>query len=245
MPRPSAQELLQQLALHELLDPLSRAQAEMNYVLSFPLSAGERMLSDELLIQSHAQELNLPSAEALAQWRLMHQLQDNTDLLAYARFRMKRRAVIEELLKSSGETLFLRYKDRLDRVLYSLLRVESEDLAYNLFYAIESREIEFGEAAARHSCGPEAKTQGIVGPVDLTTPHPEVAARLRTASPRQLFPPFQADQWVAVIRLEYRFDSEYDDNTRQFLGGLVLGSKVKEPAALLYHQYCQPEDPSA
>lgn len=244
MPLPTSQRLLQQLALHDLLEPLSRAQAEMDYVLAFPLTDGERMLSNDALLQSLVQELGLASADALAQWRQMHQLQDNEDLLTYARFRAKRRAVIEELLKSSGETLFLRYKDRLDRVLYSLLRVESEDLAYNLFYAIESRELEFGEAARQHSCGPEARTEGIVGPVDLTTPHPEVAARLRTAAPRQLFPPFPADQWYAVIRLEYRFDSEYDDKTRQFLGGLVLGSKVKEPAGLLFQRYCQSDPPS-
>lgn len=244
MPLPSSQQLIQQLALHELLEPLSRAQAELEYVLSFPLAGGERMLSDAELVQALAQELKLPNPEALAQWRLMHQLQDDEALLTYARFRHKRRAVTDELLKTSGETLFLRYKDRLDRVLYSLLRVESEDLAYSLYYAIESREMEFGDAAAAHSCGPEAKTQGIVGPVDLTTPHPEVAARLRTATPRQLFMPFQADQWFAVIRLEYRFDSEYDDKTHQFLGGLVLGSKLKEPAAALVQQYCQPQDPS-
>ena len=64
-----------------------------------------------------------------------------------------------------------------------------------------------------------------MGPVDLTTPHPEIAARLRTAKPRQLFSPFQADQWHVLIRLEYRFDSEYDE---KHLGALVLSAKAQD-----------------
>ena len=117
---------------------------------------------------------------------------------------------------------------QVDRVLYSLIRVESSEQAHHLFYSIEANEIEFGDAAAQFSIGPESKTQGIVGPVDLTTPHPEIAARLRTAKPRQLFPPFKADQWHVLIRLEYRFDSEYDEKTRQFLGSLVLSAKAQD-----------------
>ena len=109
-----------------------------------------------------------------------------------------------------------------------MIRVESSELAHHLFYSIEANEIEFGDAAAQFSIGPESKTQGIIGPVDLTTPHPEIAARLRTAKPRQLFQPFLADQWHALIRLEYRFDSEYDEKTRQFLGALVLSAKAQD-----------------
>ena len=98
---------------------------------------------------------------------------------------------------------------------------------------------EFGDIASEYSCGPEAKTQGIIGPVDLTTPHPEVAARLRTASARQLFPPFRADQWHTIIRLEYRFESEYNEQTRQFLGGLLLGSKTAELTKTISEQFMQ------
>ena len=106
--------------------------------------------------------------------------------------------------------------------------MKSEDLAYDLFYSIDSSEVTFGSAAEKHSCGPESKTRGIIGPVDLTTPHPEVSARLRTAIPGKIFTPFKADDWYAIIRLEYRFDSEYDEKTKAFLGSLIVGGKSKE-----------------
>ena len=106
-----------------------------------------------------------------------------------------------------------------------------------LYFAIDNDEIHFGDAAAAYSAGPESKTQGIIGPVDLTTPHPEVAARLRTASPRQLFPPFKAEEWFVIIRLEYRFDSEFDDKTQKFLGSLLLSAKSKDSATSLLDSY--------
>lgn len=221
--------LVEQLALHELAYPLCKAQAEIDYVMSINLSdyeAPKEINALDLL----KKELGTDSEEKFEQWCLIHGLTTLRQVTSYALFRHKRCHLIDVLLRGNGESLYLRYKDRLDRVLYSILRVESENLAQDLYYAIDSNDIDFGDAAAQHSCGPEAKTQGLVGPVDLTTPHPEVSARLRTASPRQLFAPFKADEWHAVIRLEYRFDSEYDSRTKQFLGGLVLNSKVKDKA---------------
>ena len=122
--------------------------------------------------------------------------------------------------------------------MYSLIRVESEDLAQALYYAIEAGDVEFGDAATKQHWS-EAKTQGIVGPVDLTTPHPEIAARLRTGQARQLFEPFQAEQWHAIVRLEYRFDSELNDQTKAFLGSLLLSAKTKDIQKTLHSTYLE------
>ena len=219
------QHLIEKLILHELLAPLAKAEAEIQFINNFPLK-GQKWISnldeqEKILID----ELGLKNPSQLNEWRENHKLNDDLKFSKYAEYRTKRRAVMDQILLNTGESLFLRYKDRLDRVLYSLIRVESDDLAHQLYYEIESNEIEFGDAAAQHSCGPESKTQGIIGPVDLTTPHPEIAARLRTASARELFYPFNADNWLIILRLEYRFDSEYNDKTREFLGSLLLSSK--------------------
>ncbi|WP_413681649.1 peptidylprolyl isomerase [Prochlorococcus sp. MIT 1306] len=223
--------MIQQIALHGLLEPMARAQAEIDFIRQFELPDDTSDVSDQEAVSSLGKDLRLTDDDALKKWRSAHLLkEDDEAFIDFARIRVKRKQVINELLKGSSESLFLRYKDRLDRVLYSLIRVESEDQAYSIYYSIDSGEVDFGMAAEKYSCGPEAKTQGIVGPVDLTTPHPEVAARLRTAQPRQIFEPFIADNWHAIIRLEYRFDSELDDKTKEFLGGLVLGSKSRDIA---------------
>lgn len=234
---------MQQVAMHGLLQSLIRAQAEFEFVNKFELDDEGEPINDEQAVSTLIKDLKIPNHQALQSWRNSHLLNSNDDnFISYAHNRLKRKRVIDKLITGNGESLFLRYKDRLDRVLYSLIRVESEDLAYNLYYSIESGEIEFGSAAESHSCGPESKTQGIIGPVDLTTPHPEVAARLRTASARQLFSPFQADEWTVIVRLEYRFDSSFDESTKDFLGGLLLGSKCKEIAEKISKTYLDKED---
>lgn len=233
-------ELLADLIRYDLLDPLAKAQAEAYFVSNYQLKGGEACISDEQAILTLRDEYKFANAEQFTAWRTARGLRSDSDYLDYAHHIYKKGAVMLDLLSGRGESLFLRYKDRLDRVLYSLIRVESEDLAHSLYYAIEAGDIEFGEAATQNSIGPESKTQGIVGPVDLTTPHPEIAARLRTAEPRQLLAPFTADQWHVLIRLEYRFDSEYDEKTKRFLGGLLLATKSQELAKSLRSSYLPP-----
>ena len=223
-----SQQVIRQLALYELLEPLCKMQGESAYVASHNIENGAPEFSNEEAMNALHQDLGTQDIDQVQEWGRAHGLSNDKDLIAHAHEKQKRKAVINDLLKGCGESLFLRYKDRLDRVLYSLIRVESSEQAHHLYYSIEADEIEFGDAAEQFSIGPESKTQGIIGPVDLTTPHPEIAARLRTAKPRQIFPPFQADQWHVLIRLEYRFDSEYDEKTKQFLGSLVLSAKAKE-----------------
>ena len=220
--------LLQRLFLYELARPFAMAEAEVQFVENYSLKAKIWNINYTEQKKEFMKELNINSFKDLEEWRRIHRLTDENSFKNYVEYRSKRKIVIADILENIGESLYLRYKDRLDRVLYSLIRVQSEDLAYKLYYEIDANEAEFGELAARYSCGPEAKTQGIIGPVDLTTPHPEVAGRLRTASARQLFAPFRADDWHTIIRLEYRFDSEYNEKTKEFLGGLLLGSKTAE-----------------
>ena len=239
--QPSADALISKLAQYELLDPLLKAEAESNYIRDFPLGNEYKALSRDEAGNFLTQELNITNQDQFNAWRQAHGLLKETDVLVFAQHLHKKNAVINEILSGNGESLFLRYKDRLDRVLYSLIRVESEDLAHSLYYAIEADDLEFGDAAQEHSIGPESKTQGIIGPVDLTTPHPEIAARLRTATPRQLFAPFAADQWHAIIRLEYRFDSEFDERTKQFLGSLLLTAKSQDLFKTLRASYLNPK----
>lgn len=234
--------LIKQLARYELLDALIEAQAEEQYVAEYQLSENHACISDQEAIQFLNEEYKFDSDEKFTAWRAAHNLNEDSDLNDFAHHTYKKKAVMNDLLSGNGESLFLRYKDRLDRVLYSLIRVESEDLANALYYEIESGEKEFGAVAAEHSIGPESKTEGIVGPVDLTTPHPEISARLRTATPRQLFAPFEADQWHAIIRLDYRFDSQYDKKTELFLGGLLLNAKSKNITNSLRSTYLFTEE---
>ena len=215
------------LAMGNLLESYSSIQAELRYVNECKLN-NQLKVSDADAIKSLMKELNINDLEILKNWQKVTLLTtDEKLLIEYAHFRFKRRCIIEELIESNSEALFLRYKDRLDRVLYSILRVSNQNLAYHLYYSIDSGEISFGEAATKYSEGPESKTQGILGPCDLTIPHPDVSSRLRTAEPKKIFKPFLIDNWFIILRLEYRFDSELNESTKEILGKMLLNSKIR------------------
>jgi hypothetical protein len=224
MQQVSASELIALLFRFELIEPFLRQLKERAVVSQRDdLSSPTEIAEDA--VRQYCLEHKLTNLEERQRWCLLRGLShDNFVLEAIHDWR--RAELRQKLMTLSGESLYLRYKDKLDRVLYSLLRVEDPGLCLELFYAIEAGEISFGEAARVHSCGPEAKTHGFIGPVDLTTPHTEIASRLRTAQAGQLIGPFEADQWHTLIRLEYRYDSEYDAHTRKFLEELSFKSKI-------------------
>lgn len=226
----STKELVGLLFRFGLAEGFLRALKEREVVFGAEtLSRPETIHRQALESFRRTHELN--TEEDLAQWCLAHGL-DEEDLLSEAIHAHRAAEFREQLLKTSRESLYLRYKDKLDRVLYSLIRVEDAGLIQELYYSIEAGEIRFGDAAERYSCGPESKTQGIIGPVDLTTPHPEIASRLRTASPGVISEPFQASDWHSIIRLEYRFESVFDEATKAFLEDIsfrsYLGQALKD-----------------
>jgi len=216
-------ELIALLFRFELAEPFLRQLKERAVVFE------DNDLSDpdqvaEAAMETYCSKHGLSNKEEQQRWRLQRGM-SQADLASEA-IHDWRRTELRKRVCGNSESLYLRYKDNLDRVLYSLIRVDDAGLCRELFYAIEAGEISFGEAARLHSRGPEAKTQGIVGPVDLTTPHPEIASRLRTAQAGQLIGPFEAAEWHTLLRLEYRFDSEYDAHTQNFLEEMNFRSRI-------------------
>ena len=219
----SSLELIALLFRFELVEPFLRQLKERAVVFEHNNLSDPGQVAESAM-QKYCSKHGLNNKQVQQQWCLQHGM-SQADLLSEA-IHDWRRTELREQSSSNIESLYLRYKDNLDRVLYSLIRVDDAGLCRELFYAIEAGEISFGEAARLHSRGPEAKTQGIVGPVDLTTPHPEIAGRLRTAQAGQLIGPFEAAEWHTLLRLEYRFDSVYDAHTQNFLEEMNFKSRI-------------------
>ena len=225
LPRP----YLRRLALHGSLNSFAKDLAEERLISQYSFSTDDQdKLANESLISDYLSDLGVVDQVSLDQWCQKHLIDSPAQLADFVRYQFKKKLIVERLLAENGETAYLKFKDRLDRVLYSVIRVPSEALAYHLFYAIDHDEITFSDAAERFSDGVEARSAGIVGPVDLCTPHPEIASRLKRGRPGELFEPFKADEWFLVVSLLYRFESSYDDISRKTLGQLLFSAKVAE-----------------
>lgn len=216
----SSSELVALLFRFGLADVFLKCLKERELVFSDESLPSPSQIHSDALSQFKSAN-NLETAEDVSTWCFTRGMKED-DFLSEAIHAFRAAAFRSSLLDTSRESLFLRYKDNLDRILYSMIRVPDEGLIREIFYSIEANEISFGHAAAKYSAGPESKTQGIVGPVDLTVPHPEIASRLRIAEAGVLIPPFRIDDQSIILRLEYRYDSVFDAKTKTFLEDVAL-----------------------
>ncbi len=110
---------------------------------------------------------------------------------------------------------FIKRKSQLDRVVYSLIRVEKPEIAQELYFRIKDDENTFSALAMEYSQGTEAQTGGLIGPVEINAPHPKIAQILATCQPGQLIPPTRVGEWIVIIRLENYISAKLDEPMRQ------------------------------
>lgn len=115
------------------------------------------------------------------------------------------------------EAIFLGQKANHDQVTYSLLRTPDPEVAQELFFRIKAGEESFAELAREYSQGPEAATDGVIGPVPMSQPHPALAEKLRHCQPGQLLSPTRMGEWYVLLRLDAITPACLNDAMRQTL----------------------------
>ncbi|MGF1536124.1 MAG: peptidylprolyl isomerase [Elainellaceae cyanobacterium] len=115
------------------------------------------------------------------------------------------------------ESYFLERKGKLDKVIYSLIRTKDIGIAQEIYFRILEGEQPLSELASKYSQGPEAQTDGLIGPVELSVPHPSLAKMLSVSQPGQLCPPTRVGEWVVIVRLERFVPAQLDDPMRERL----------------------------
>ncbi|MGF1499468.1 MAG: peptidylprolyl isomerase [Elainellaceae cyanobacterium] len=202
-----------------------------------PLMAGYQMLPkflQELLIDEAIADIDCPPEEtqqALEQFYTQNQIQDESTravwLTQYGMSQAQleslatRELRIEKFKQATWgpklESYFLDRKNRLDKVIYSLIRTKDLGIAQELYFRILEGEQSFAESAREFSQGPEAQTDGLIGPVELSVPHPALAQLLSISQPGDLCPPTRVGEWMVIVRLERFIPAQLDDAMRQRL----------------------------
>ncbi|MBE9068894.1 peptidylprolyl isomerase [Leptolyngbya cf. ectocarpi LEGE 11479] len=112
---------------------------------------------------------------------------------------------------------FLKCKDQLDRVIYSMIRTQDNYLAQELYFRLQNDEDTFADLARCYSTGLEAKLGGLVGPVALGKLNAELAHILSISHPGQLWPVSQLGEYFVILRFEQHVPVEYDHAMQQQL----------------------------
>lgn len=214
------------LAQVGLLRPYLRHRVLLKMLSGERLSENEK----EQAIAAFADEYQLDTDEELERFR-REQFLAEASLTALAEQPMRLAHCCHRLFRSKAEARFLNRKADLDRVVYSLIRLNDKDLARELYLQLEEGQADFADLAAEYSHGPERNTRGVVGPVSLTKAHPHLMERLRTANAGVVQEPFQIENWWLVFRLESLTPATFDEATRDQMSQELLDEWLEAEVA--------------
>ena len=206
------EELVSRLRCYGLLPALLKELILDQTVAALPLTEAESATAVEQFRQQH----QLGTEEQCQAFLLQRGLTP-ADLQPIARRDRQLQKFKLETWGNKVESYFLQRKTQLDRVLYSLIRTQELGLAQELYFRIQDDGQPFADLARQFSEGQEAQTGGLIGPVELSVPHPALAKMLSISQPGQLWPPTRVGDWFVVVRLEKFLPAKLDDSTRQRL----------------------------
>lgn len=126
------------------------------------------------------------------------------------------------------ESYFRQRKPQLDQVIYSLIRLKDADLSREIYFRLLENEQPFAELARQYSEGTEAASGGLIGPVSLSSPHPQLAQILTINQPGQLSPPTRIGEWWIIVRLEKLIPAKLDETVQQKLLDELFTAWLKE-----------------
>lgn len=175
---------------------------------------------------------NLHSASDTHQWldKNLLSVEDFEEMLSFGIVSGK---LANHLFADKVEPYF--YQNQLDyteAIIYEII-LDNEDLAMELYYAIDEDEMSFWDVAREYIQDTELKRKGgYLGKVKRQDLKPEISAAVFAANTAQLLKPIMTSQGVHLIFVEEIIQPELDDKRRyQILGDLFsewLKSKVEE-----------------
>ena len=159
------------------------------------------VLSEEEIIQSFLKNESIYTQEELAKW-MRNQNMDKKSLLIRAVRHSKWSKVCEKKYRNQAATRFLKDKAKLDQVSYSMIWIEDEALANEVFVRIKEGECSVDEAILMSTNPPQGLKIGRVGPVELRKLPDALAELLRVSQPKQVWPPIKIESGWAIIKNE-------------------------------------------
>ena len=134
------------------------------------------------------------------------------------------------------DQVFLKEKESLDRVTYSLIRLKTQNEAEELYLQLSDDDASFAELASRYSSGIEKNLNGLIGPIPLGDTNPAIAERLKISKPGQLWPPFSSSGWWLIIRLEKNLPAVLDDKMREKIKNMMYEEWINNQIFPLINQ---------
>jgi parvulin-like peptidyl-prolyl isomerase len=220
-------EIIPLLVKYQMFPGLLRELVIDRAIADTECSEAERLQA----IQEFYQRYQLTSNEQVEQWLVLQGLTvPQMEEIAVRLFKIEK--FKRETWSNKLEAYFLKRKGQLDRAIYSLIRTEDVGIAQEVYFRLMDGEQTFEEIARKYSQGAEAQTSGLIGPVELSTPHPAIAQLISTNPPGKICPPIKLEQWYAIVRPEKMLPSQLDEPMRQRLMNELFQTWLQEQMQL-------------
>ena len=115
------------------------------------------------------------------------------------------------------KTYFLERKDFLDEYTFNIIRVKNKDLAYELYFRLDSEESDFVNLSESFSYYSELYPKGLFGPKNLQGINPVIFNKLIIASLDEIIQPFQVDEWWIILKLIKKKKAKLDKSNSEML----------------------------
>lgn len=170
----------------------------------------------ESAILSFYQENQIQSQAEIDNWLIKNEM--NCEYLESLIIRkLKIEKFKHQQWSSQLKSYFMTRKLTLERADFSLIRVQEERIARELYYRLQEEEQSFAELAAEYSLDSPAENNGLVNRARLKDIDIRLAKILYGSQPGKLFPPIQLDETWVIVRLEQYFPAKLDEMMREYL----------------------------
>ena len=221
------QETILLLHRNSLLRPLIKSELIKDELRKVSLDSD----LEKSTISEFLKNLGVNDETKYEEWLLNNKLTES-DIEQFALKQLKIKLFCKQEFENKIEARFLERKNKLDVVIYSLIRTKDPFKAQELYLRIIENESEFSDIASTYSEGVEKKTRGIIGPVTVEKAHPILQEILRTSEPGKTHTPVKVDDSYVVVRVESYDPAKLNDFMREKMGeelfNDLIESKVNE-----------------
>ncbi|NEO16822.1 MULTISPECIES: peptidylprolyl isomerase [unclassified Moorena] len=206
------QELKLSRQMRELVEKIVKHKTIMSVVADFGIEATEEELqkaADNFRVLNHLQ-----SSDQTWEWLRYHglSLEDYQEMIRYNLLSGK---LAEHLFKDKVEPYFYENSWDYEKVVIYEVPIDDEDLAMELFYAIQEGETSFFDVAHQHIENQELRrTGGYRGLLQRQDFIPQLSASVFAATPPQLLKPIFAGGVMRLVYVEEIIKPELDQGLR-------------------------------
>ena len=125
------------------------------------------------------------------------------------------------------ESMYLENKSNLDQVSCSLLRVKNQNLAFELYHRLKSKESTFEELSWSFGEGDERHHGGRFNKKRMQAISPSLHPLLKKLRPGEVLKPHRIADWYVILSLDELVPAQFDERTKSFILKCELNEWVK------------------